>query len=176
MMATRKRNTVKKDSKTLIPLVSHETQYAEVPYTSTFQLTIATRTMDDALQIVEQILAFLTPEFTITLNYSDFNAKVDLPITIQSVNPEGEYDGDTTQRNIIFNMDFAQTFVFAPTKLPNISKKKMLQIHNFYQMDQSLVRLEQHQESLHRSLVIPASTRCHLTLASHKNLYLYKYT
>ncbi len=115
---SRKRNTVQKRFKTSTTTGVHETQHAEVPYNIGFQLTIAARTMDDALQIVEQILPFFTPEFTLSLNYSDFNTKVDLPIVLQSVNPEIEYEGDlTTQRNIIFTLDFvAQSYVFAPTK------------------------------------------------------------
>ena len=52
---TRKRNTVQKRYKTSTTTGVHETQYAEVPYNIGFQLTIAARTMDDGLQIVEQI-------------------------------------------------------------------------------------------------------------------------
>ena len=63
--------------------------------------------MDDALQIVEQIIPYFTPEFTISMNFSDFNTKIDVPVVIQSVNPEIDYEGDTlTQRNVIFTIDF----------------------------------------------------------------------
>ena len=129
---TRKRNTVQKRFKTSTTTGVHETQFAEVPYNIGFQLTIAARTMDDALQIVEQILPFFTPEFTLSLNYSDFNTKVDLPIVLQSVNPEIEYEGDlTTQRNIIFTLDFvAQSYVFAPTKNSKYIKSTDVSVFN----------------------------------------------
>jgi hypothetical protein len=129
---TRKRNTVQKRFNTSTTTGVHETQFAEVPYNIGFQLTIAARTMDDALQIVEQILPFFTPEFTMSLNYTDFNTKVDLPIVLQSVNPEIEYEGDlTTQRSIIFTLDFnAQTYIFAPTKTSKYIKTTDINILN----------------------------------------------
>ena len=70
------------------------------------------------LQIIEQITAFFTPEFTVTLNFTDINAKVDVPFVLNSVTPEIDYLGDTSeQRSIIFNLDFtAYTYVFGPTK------------------------------------------------------------
>ena len=114
----RKRNTLQKRYKVASSTGIHEHQFSEVPYNIGFQLVVAARTMDDALQIVEQILPFFTPEFTMSINYSDFNTRVDLPITLSSVNPEISYEGDLSeQRNIIFTLDFtAQTYVFAPTK------------------------------------------------------------
>ena len=138
---TRKRNTVQKRYKTSTTTGVHETQYAEVPYNIGFQLTIAARTMDDGLQIVEQILPFFTPEFTLSLNYSDFNTKVDLPIVLQSVNPEIEYEGDlTTQRNIIFTLDFnAQSYVFAPTKTSKYIKSTDVSIINSHFLDGNIV-------------------------------------
>ena len=113
----RKRNTVYERYKSST-VGNTETQYSEVPYTVGFQLTIAARTMDDALQIVEQIIPYFTPEFTISMNFSDFNTKIDVPIVIQSVDPEIDYEGDTlTQRNVIFTIDFiAYSYVFSPTK------------------------------------------------------------
>ena len=54
---TRKRNTLSQRYATTDTTGVYNRQYAEVPYTLNFSLTIVTRTMDDALQIVEQILA-----------------------------------------------------------------------------------------------------------------------
>jgi hypothetical protein len=116
--SARKRNTVYKKYKTSSTANTYDTQFAEVPYTIGFSLAVATRTMDDALQIIEQITAFFTPEFTVTLNFTDINAKVDVPFVLNSVTPEIDYLGDTSeQRSIIFNLDFtAYTYVFGPTK------------------------------------------------------------
>ena len=101
---------------------SIQTQFAEVPYTVGFQLAVMTRTMDDALQIVEQIVPYFTPEFTMTLNFSDFNTSIDVPFVLNTVSPEVQYEGDTSeQRSIIYTFDFtAYTYVFSPTKTQKI--------------------------------------------------------
>ena len=108
-----------------------DSQFAEVPIHIGFQLAIATRTMDDALQIVEQIVPYFTPEFTMTINFSDINTKVDVPITIQGCHPEIDYEGDTsTKRSIIFTIDFvALSYVFSPTKQEKLYHK--YRCHNF---------------------------------------------
>mgnify|MGYP003113400355 CR=1 FL=1 len=122
--AERKRNTLSKrytakDNKNI------SFEFAEVPYSIDFFLTIASRTMEDGLQIIEQILAYFTPEFTVSINFSDSRSKIDVPITLTSVASEIDYEGDTsTQRSIIFNLAFtARTYVYGPTKESKIITK-----------------------------------------------------
>ena len=43
------------------------TQFAPVPYNINFGLYILSKNTEDALQIVEQILPFFTPDFTVTM-------------------------------------------------------------------------------------------------------------
>ena len=43
------------------------TQFAQVPYNIQFGLYIMAKNTEDALQIVEQILPFFTPDFTVTM-------------------------------------------------------------------------------------------------------------
>jgi len=126
---SRKRNTILRRFVTSEPdedtgLVKQtQSQFTEVPYNIGFNLSIATRTTDDALQIVEQILPYFTPEFTLSINYtSGFNTKIDVPIVLNDVAPEFEYEGDTsTQRNVIFNLGFtALSYVFSPIKTNKI--------------------------------------------------------
>ena len=126
---TRKRNTILRRFVTSEPdedtgLVKQtQSQFTEVPYNIGFNLSVATRTTDDALQIIEQILPYFTPEFTLTINYtSGFNTKIDVPIVLNDVAPEFEYEGDTsTQRNVIFNLGFtALSYVFSPIKTSKI--------------------------------------------------------
>lgn len=121
----RKRNTLsKRYSKNTDPNKINY-QYAEVPYSIDFFLTVASRTMDDALQIVEQIIAYFTPEFTVTVNFTDMNSKVDVPIVLSAVTSEIDFEGDlSTQRSIIFNLAFtARTYVYGPVKTGKIIKK-----------------------------------------------------
>ena len=58
-----------------------------VPYTIGFQLNIFSKTQDDGLQIVEQILPFFSPQYTLTLKplAAYPNIKEDIPITITGV-------------------------------------------------------------------------------------------
>lgn len=118
----RKRNTLSKRYTRHSESNKVNYQYAEVPYNIDFFLTIATRSMEDALQIVEQIIAYFTPEFTVTVNFTDTNQRVDVPITLSSVTTEVDYEGDlSTQRSIIFNLAFtARTYVYGPTKTSKI--------------------------------------------------------
>ena len=126
---SRKRNTIIKravdssvDSSSGLVL-ENKTEFSEVPYNIGFQLNVAARTTDDALQIVEQILPYFTPEFTISVNYtSELNTNIDVPIILNSVTPEIEYEGDTAdERTVIFNMSFtALTYLFSPTKTNKI--------------------------------------------------------
>lgn len=120
----RKRNTLSKrylknnDSNTT------SFEYAEVPYNMDMFLTVAARTMEDALQIVEQILAYFTPEFTVSVNFTDTRTRIDVPIKLNSVANEIDFEGDaTTLRSIIFNLSFTvRTYVYGPTKSSKIIK------------------------------------------------------
>ena len=100
--------------------------FMPIPYNVNFELAILSKNQDDALQIVEQILPYFTPEFTLTINFTDnFNTKIDVPIVLNSVSPEFEFEGDTsTQRNVIFNLSFtALSYVFSPIKTNKIIRK-----------------------------------------------------
>ncbi len=138
---SRKRNTVYKRFKYTSTDGEIDSQFSEVPYNISFQLAVAARTMDDALQIVEQIVPYFTPEFCISVNFTDFNTKVDIPITIQAVNPEIDYQGDTsTQRSVIFTIDFvAYSYVFSPTKQEKYIKTTDITTFNsFFNPDGSI--------------------------------------
>ena len=80
--------------------------------------------MDDGLQIVEQILPFFTPEFTVTMNINDLNTSIDVPIVINSVSQTDEYDGDLeTTRLLTFDINFtAKSYVYGPIKEGRVIK------------------------------------------------------
>jgi hypothetical protein len=66
---TRKLNRVQKFKKTKTGDSNQlETQFMPVPYNLGFQLYILSKNSDDALQIVEQILPFFQPDYTLTIN------------------------------------------------------------------------------------------------------------
>lgn len=88
--------------------------FAEVPYNIDFGLYLYVRNMDDGLRVVEQILPQFSPEFVVTVNFDDINRKVDVPIFLNSVSSEEDYEGDfTTRRSIIFTLNFTmKTYLF----------------------------------------------------------------
>ena len=129
---SRKRNTVFKRFVTSEPdpetglVEQSQSQFTEVPYNIGFNLAIGARSTDECLQIVEQILPYFTPEFTLTINFTDsMNTKIDVPIILNAVSPEFEFEGDTsTQRNVTFNLTFtALSYVFSPVKTNKIIRR-----------------------------------------------------
>jgi hypothetical protein len=83
--------------------------FSPVPYNINFQLSVYAKTNDDALQIVEQILPFFNPQYTVTVkpveNYPDILE--DTPIVLQSVAFSDDYEGALEQRrSIIYTLDF----------------------------------------------------------------------
>ena len=56
---------------------------------------------DDALQIVEQILPFFQPDYTLTINdMTDMGVKRDVPIVLNSISYEDSYRGDYAERRL----------------------------------------------------------------------------
>ena len=87
---------------------SVSTMYTPVPYNLDLSLYVLTKTQEDALQIVEQILPTFTPEYTMTINaVPEMNMKVDVPIILNSVAVSDEYDGDfQTRRFVTHTLNF----------------------------------------------------------------------
>jgi len=76
--------------------------YTPVPYNLDLSLYILTKTQEDGLQIIEQILPTFTPEYTLTINaIPDMNVKQDVPIILNSVSVSDEYDGDFQTRRFV---------------------------------------------------------------------------
>tara|TARA_B100001094_G_scaffold333124_2_gene408839 strand:- start:10370 stop:11212 length:843 start_codon:yes stop_codon:yes gene_type:complete len=117
--------------------------YVEVPYDIEFSVSAMVKFMEDGLSIMEQILPYFTPEFTVTINFNDINQKVDVPIVLNSVNVNEDYEGDfDTRRLITFDMNFtAKTHVFGPIKtsstIQNVTAT-LLQPDSFYHDGTSL--------------------------------------
>lgn len=88
--------------------------YTYTPYKIGMQLNILTNNQDDALQVVEQILPFFQPEFTVTINdQEDFGIKSDVPVVLNGVSFSEEYEGDfMARRAIIYTLDFTMNAKF----------------------------------------------------------------
>jgi hypothetical protein len=84
------------------------TMFTPVPYNLDLSLYILTKTQEDGLQIIEQILPTFTPEYTLSINVvPDMNVKIDVPIVLNSVSVQDDYDGDfQTRRFVTHSLNF----------------------------------------------------------------------
>ena len=83
-------------------------QYAPAPYNLGFSLSVLVKNTDDGLQIIEQIMPYFTPDYTVTINtIPDMGDKRDVPITLTSVTQTDEYEGDFTTRQVLrYDLEF----------------------------------------------------------------------
>jgi hypothetical protein len=94
-------------------------QYVPVPYNFDFSMSIYVRHTEDGTQILEQILPFFTPDFTVTVNFIDgMCQKYDMPIILNSVTNNTDYEGDMmTTRLITWDLQFtAKGYIWPPVK------------------------------------------------------------
>lgn len=103
-----------------------EFQYVPVPYIISFSLNTYTRTTEDNLQIMEQILPYFTPEIVVSVKMiPELNLTQDIPFTLASVSHSDSYDGDFQEsRMIITTYSFtAKVNLYGPinglTNYPN---------------------------------------------------------
>ena len=103
---------------------SLKSQYGPIPYNFDFNLSVYVRNTEDGAQIMEQILPFFTPDFTVTMDFiPGMDQKYDMPITLNSVNTTTEYEGglnDGTTRLILWDLDFTvKSYLWPAVKTPN---------------------------------------------------------
>ena len=91
--------------------------YLPVPYNMQFELSIMSKLNDDALQIIEQILPYFQPAYSMTLELVDIiNEKRDVPIVLENITMQDDYEGNfSTRRVLIYTLRFtAKTYLFGP--------------------------------------------------------------
>ena len=91
--------------------------YLPVPYNMQFELAIMCKLNDDALQITEQILPYFQPAYNVTVNLvSSIKEKRDIPIVLENITMQDDYEGDFTQRRVLlYTLRFtAKTYLFGP--------------------------------------------------------------
>ena len=89
--------------------------FMPVPYNLGFELNVLCKLQDDGLQILEQILPFFQPGFTLSIDLvKSIGEKRDIPMILNSINQQDDYEGDfSTRRALIYTLSFtAKTFMF----------------------------------------------------------------
>ena len=101
-------------------------QYSPVPYDIGFELNIFTSNSDDGLQIIEQILPYFQPDYTVTMiENSTMDIKRDIPFVLENVDYEDTYAGSlTSTRRITYTIKFtAKIYLYGPISTSAIIKK-----------------------------------------------------
>jgi len=124
--SVRKLNTIGRNvvANTSSTSTNMTTMYNPVPYNFDFDLFILVKNAEDGTQILEQILPFFTPEFTVTVNtIPDMNIKADVPITLTSSSVADEYEGDlSARRTITWTLSFTlKGFIY-----PNVTSGQVI--------------------------------------------------
>jgi hypothetical protein len=97
--------------------VDGKTVYMPVPYNLGFELSILSKNQDDSLQIVEQILPYFQPFYSITVNVlPEIGEKKDFPVVLNDVQYKDEYEGDYEERRtLIYTLNFTvKTYIYGP--------------------------------------------------------------
>ena len=91
--------------------------FMPVPYNIGFELNIFSKLNDDALQIIEQILPYFQPSFTLTVDLvSAIGEKRDIPVVLDNISFQDDYEGSfEVRRALIYTLNFtAKTYLFGP--------------------------------------------------------------
>ena len=102
------------------------------------------KSSDDALQIVEQILPFFQPDYTITLNdNTSMGTTRDVPIILNGVSYEDSYDGDFTERRVLmYTLTFTHlSFIYTGSYRPKVIKS--VQVDQYTDMPVKAPKREQ---------------------------------
>jgi len=130
--ASRKQNTLlrvaKESSSTRV-----NSSYMGVPYDITINLYLYAKNIDDGNQILEQILPYFPPDFTVTITpIAELSFLKDLPIILESVNQEITYEGAyDTVRYCYWTLQFkVKGYFFGPISTPKIIRESIANIFN----------------------------------------------
>lgn len=121
-----------------------DSQYMPVPYNIDFDLFVMGKKSEDALQIVEQILPYFQPDYTVTLNdMPDMEINRDVPIVLNSISYEDNYEGDFTERRaIIYTLSFtAKFYLYGPVTSQSVIKT--VQVDQYTDLPEQAPKREQ---------------------------------
>ena len=121
-----------------------DTQFMPVPYNLNIELYAMAKQSEDALQIVEQVLPFFQPDYTLTIkDMEDMGIARDIPIVLNSINYEDSYRGDYAERRaIIYTLDFTTKFyLYGPVTSSKVIKT--VQVDQYTDMPSAAPKREQ---------------------------------
>jgi hypothetical protein len=135
--ASRKQNTnIKAFNQTSSGLVS---QYNPVPYNFDFALYLYVRNISDGTQIIEHILSYFTPDYTIKLNLiPEMGIVKEIPVILNSTEQDIDYEGDSERgtRNIIWTLNFTvKGYIFGKVSESGVIEEAITNINQMITPD-----------------------------------------
>ena len=93
--------------------------FMPVPYIIPFELNIMTKLEKDAWQILEQILPYFQPAYTLTIKFTGIKELKDVPIELSSIEKQDDYEGNyESRRTLIYTIRFSvKTWMFGPEEV-----------------------------------------------------------
>jgi hypothetical protein len=107
-------------------------QYTPVPYNIDFELNVISKTNDESLEILEQIVPIFQPSYQMTIKLVDeMKDYRDIPIILNSINYSDDYEGSFDDRKItLVTMSFTcKTYIFGPVGTQGPIKKAKADIY-----------------------------------------------
>lgn len=130
--ASRKQNSLLRSAKANTS-TRVSSQYMGVPYDLTFELQIYARNVDDGTHIVEQILPYFTPDYTVTIDsIPELGFLKDTPIILNSVSNVIEHEGNfDAVRFVSWTLGFTvKAYYYGPISTPKIIRRSITNIYN----------------------------------------------
>tara|TARA_B100000519_G_C14254952_1_gene444533 strand:- start:100 stop:897 length:798 start_codon:yes stop_codon:yes gene_type:complete len=109
--------------------------FVPVPYNIGFELSIYAKNQDDGLQIVEQIIPFFNPQYSLTMKpfAAEFpDIKEDIQIILTGLNLQDSYEGSLEdRRTIVYGLSFdLKCNFYGPTSRTDIIRKSIANVFN----------------------------------------------
>jgi hypothetical protein len=145
--ATRKLNTNKKITAHSGETGSNLAVYNPVPFDFEFELFAYVRNIEDGAQLMEKILPYFTPDYTVNVNLvPEMGIVKQLPIILKSVSSEVDYEGDssTRVRSVIWTLTFTvKGYLYGSVTEPKIIRTSTTNIYdeNSLKTNQTLVNV-----------------------------------
>jgi hypothetical protein len=130
-------STRRMTSTTGAPPQSKNFLYAPAPYNIEFNLYIMTKYTEDGAKIMEQIIPFFKPEYTVSANLMDGLDPFDIPIVLNGVSSEDLYEADfESRRTLMWTLSFSmKAYFFGPIR--NRKVIKFVESNIYSDMDQN---------------------------------------
>jgi hypothetical protein len=107
--------------------------FSPAPYNISMNLYVLTKTQEDAMQIIEQILPIFNPQYTLSINaLPNLEIVQDVPVILNTVAVEDNYDGAFTERRfVVHTLNFTlKTNIFGPVSENGVILTSMANLYD----------------------------------------------